>query len=127
MQTHLMGHEDLQRSDIREEPHLHPMATLSIPQPSVRCIRRMVRITHLVHIAHNPVHDLPLKWLEHDGAVSRYELRLSTSWHDHALPNVEYRDDRNDISKLARASSLYVGVELGLQEVEHPRPKVGRV
>ena len=73
--------------------------------------------THLVNIVHHSIDHLALERLEDDRAVTRDKLCLTAPRQDHALPNIQNGDHRDDVAKLSRTSTLDVRVELGLQEL----------
>jgi hypothetical protein len=82
---------------------------------------------YFVHIGDDTVHDLALERLEDNCTIACDELGLATAAEHHTLSDVKDGDDCDDVAELSRASSLDIGVELRLEELQHPRPKVGWV
>lgn len=82
---------------------------------------------YLGDIIHYTIHDLPLERLEDDSSVPCDKLGLSTSRHNNTISNVRHRNDRDDVSELARTCAFDVRVQLRLQELQHPWPEIGRM
>jgi hypothetical protein len=82
---------------------------------------------YLVHVVDNTVDNFTLERFEHDRTITRDKLGLTAPTENHAFSDVEDGDDSDDVAELAGAGSFYIGVELGLEELEHPRAEVGWV
>lgn len=83
--------------------------------------------TNLVDIVNHAIHYFTFEWLEHNGAIPRNELGLATPTDDHPFSDIEDRNDGYDVSESSWTCAFDICVQLGLQELEHPRTEVGRV
>lgn len=90
-----MRHKYGQWPNIREETHLN--ARKSIFQTLTS---HTPQSTHLVDVIYHTIHDLSLEWLEHNRAVTRYELGLPTPTQHDALSYIQDGNNCDDVPKL---------------------------
>lgn len=83
--------------------------------------------TDFVDVIHHAVDDLTLEGLEHNGAVPCDELGLPAPAQDHTLPDIQDRDNRDDVAKLAGTGAFDVGIQFRLEKTQHAGSKVGWV